>query len=89
MRFNKTGILPGFGLSLGFTLVYLSLLVLIPLSALVWKTASLSRKKMNMGNRKMKNWMINKLFKGWTKHRAALDFPEKNFNQLWQERNKD
>jgi len=55
----------------------------------IWKTASLSRKKMNMGNRKMKNWMINKLFKGWTKHRAALDFPEKSFNQLWQERNKD
>jgi sulfate transport system permease protein len=34
-------VLPGFGLSLGFTLIYLSLLVLIPLSALVWKTASL------------------------------------------------
>jgi len=54
----------------------------------VWKKASLSRKLMNMGNRKTKNWMINKLFKGWSKHRAELDFPEKSFNQLWQEKNK-
>ena len=38
----KRGSLPGFGLSLGFTLVYLSLLVLIPLAGLVWKSASLS-----------------------------------------------
>ena len=54
----------------------------------IWKKASLSRKLMNMGNRKTKNWMINKLVKGWNKHRAALDFPEKSFNQLWQEKNK-
>ena len=35
-------VLPGFGLSLGFTLVYLSLLILLPLSGLVFKTSSLS-----------------------------------------------
>jgi sulfate transport system permease protein len=35
------GSLPGFGLSLGITVTYLSLIVLIPLSGLVWKTASL------------------------------------------------
>jgi sulfate transport system permease protein len=35
-------VLPGFGLSLGFTLVYLSLIVLIPLSAAFIKTASLT-----------------------------------------------
>lgn len=35
-------VLPGFGLSLGFTLVYLSLIVLIPLAGLVWKTSELS-----------------------------------------------
>lgn len=35
-------ILPGFGLSLGITVLYLSLLVLIPVAALVWKTMSLS-----------------------------------------------
>ena len=35
-------VLPGFNLSLGFTLLYLSLIVLIPLSALVAKTLSMS-----------------------------------------------
>jgi sulfate transport system permease protein len=34
-------VLPGFGLTLGFTLLYLSLIVLIPLSTLVLKTASM------------------------------------------------
>ena len=36
------GVLPGFGLSLGFTLAYLSLIVLIPLSAVFMKTTTLS-----------------------------------------------
>ncbi|HCW88720.1 MAG TPA: sulfate ABC transporter permease subunit CysT, partial [Marinobacter sp.] len=35
-------ILPGFRLASGITLFYLSLLVLIPLCALVWKTTELS-----------------------------------------------
>lgn len=35
-------ILPGFGLSLGFTLFYLSIIVLIPLAAVFFKTAELS-----------------------------------------------
>ncbi|WP_119322145.1 sulfate ABC transporter permease subunit CysT [Capsulimonas corticalis] len=34
-------VLPGFGLTMGFTLLYLSLLVLIPLSMLFWKTSSM------------------------------------------------
>jgi sulfate transport system permease protein len=34
-------VLPGFGLSLGFTLLYLSLMVLVPLSTLFWKSAGL------------------------------------------------
>jgi sulfate transport system permease protein len=34
------GVLPGFGLSLGTTLTYLSLLVLIPLAGLVWKSTA-------------------------------------------------
>ncbi|NMG35118.1 sulfate ABC transporter permease subunit CysT [Azoarcus sp. TTM-91] len=38
---RQTRVLPGFGLSLGYTLVYLSLLVLIPLSAVFLKTATL------------------------------------------------
>jgi len=35
-------VLPGFGITLGFTIMYLSLIVLIPLSALVFKTFTLS-----------------------------------------------
>ena len=35
-------VLPGFGLSLGFTLAYLSLIVLVPLAAVFVKTATLS-----------------------------------------------
>jgi sulfate transport system permease protein len=35
-------VLPGFGLTMGYTLLYLSLIVLIPLSALFFKTASLT-----------------------------------------------
>lgn len=38
---RKHSILPGFGLTLGYTLVYLALIVLIPLSALVFKSTSL------------------------------------------------
>ena len=43
--FNPTGqtrVLPGFGLSLGYTLVYLSLIVLIPLAAVFIEAATLS-----------------------------------------------
>ena len=39
-RMRKSAI-PGFGLTMGFTLVYLSLIVLIPLSAVFFKTADL------------------------------------------------
>lgn len=42
MVFKQRSIFPGFGLSMGFTLVYLSLIVLIPLSALFWRTTTLS-----------------------------------------------
>ena len=35
-------VLPGFNITLGYTLLYLSLIVLIPLSALVFKTLSMS-----------------------------------------------
>ncbi|OCA92893.1 sulfate ABC transporter permease subunit CysT [Pseudobacillus wudalianchiensis] len=41
-RFKKHSILPGFGLSLGFTMLYLSLLVLLPLSMIFVNTASMS-----------------------------------------------
>ena len=39
---RRRSVLPGFGLSLGVTIVYLSLIVLIPLSAAFIKTASLT-----------------------------------------------
>jgi sulfate/thiosulfate transport system permease protein len=39
--FVKRGVLPGYGLSLGYTLLYLGLLVLLPLSALIAKAAGL------------------------------------------------
>src|SRR6516165_10070385 len=35
-------VLPGFKLTLGFTLFYLSLIVLIPLAAVFWKTSALT-----------------------------------------------
>jgi sulfate transport system permease protein len=38
---KRHSVLPGFGLALGFTLVYLCLVVLVPLSTLFWKSASL------------------------------------------------
>jgi len=38
---KKSSIIPGFGLTLGYTLIYLSLVVLIPLAALIIKSAGL------------------------------------------------
>lgn len=52
----------------------------------VWKTASLNRGMMNMGSAKLKNWLVNKVFKGWTAHRTALDFSKKTFNEQWKEK---
>lgn len=39
--FRKPSVLPGFGLTLGYTVLYLSLIVLIPLTALFLKSANL------------------------------------------------
>ena len=41
-RRSPARVLPGFNLTLGFTIFYLSLIVLIPLSALVFKTFTLT-----------------------------------------------
>jgi L-lactate dehydrogenase complex protein LldF len=51
----------------------------------MWKQASLSRMVMNQGNATIKNWVINKMFKGWSNQRAPLEFPKKTFNQLYKE----
>ncbi|WNR44855.1 sulfate ABC transporter permease subunit CysT [Paenibacillus roseipurpureus] len=40
-RWKDKSILPGFGVTMGFTLLYLSLIVLIPLSALILKTTTM------------------------------------------------
>ena len=40
--FKKASIIPGFGPALGFTLFYLGLVVLLPLSTLFLKTATLT-----------------------------------------------
>jgi sulfate transport system permease protein len=42
LAFRQHSVLPGFGLTLGYTVLYLSLIVLIPLSALFFRTAALS-----------------------------------------------
>ena len=39
---SRSRVLPGFGLGLGYTLVYLSILILLPLSGLVFKASSLT-----------------------------------------------
>ncbi|QRM54618.1 sulfate ABC transporter permease subunit CysT [Sinorhizobium sp. BG8] len=41
-RIKRPSVIPGFGLTLGFSLAYLTLIILIPLSGLVWRSASLS-----------------------------------------------
>ncbi len=50
-----------------------------------WKAASLNRTLMNMGNGKLKNWMVNKIFKGWTTHRSELEFSAKTFSEMWED----
>ena len=50
-----------------------------------WRMASLKRNMMNMGNGKLKNMVVNKLFTAWTAHRAHLDFAPKTFNEMWKE----
>ena len=39
--FSKPSALPGFGITLGFTVTYLSLIVLVPLAVLVWRASGL------------------------------------------------
>jgi sulfate transport system permease protein len=39
---KRPSVIPGFGITLGFAVTYLSLIVLIPIAALIWRTTSLS-----------------------------------------------
>ena len=51
-----------------------------------WKISSMNRKMMNIGNGKIKNKIVNKLFTSWNNTRGDLNFSEKTFNQMWLER---
>ncbi|NNV56777.1 LutB/LldF family L-lactate oxidation iron-sulfur protein [Limnovirga soli] len=51
----------------------------------VWRQSSLNRSMMNIGNGNLKNWVVNKVFKGWTTHRSELHFSQKTFNEMWKE----
>lgn len=51
-----------------------------------WRKASLNRNLMNKGNGKLKNWLVNKFFKGWSTHHSELNFSVKTFNEMWSER---
>ncbi len=52
----------------------------------LWRIASLKRKVMNMGSGNLKNKVVNRLFKGWSKNRSDLTFSQKTFNEMWKER---
>jgi L-lactate dehydrogenase complex protein LldF len=52
----------------------------------LWKQAMLKRSLMDMGNRTIKNWVVNTLLKGWKEHRSEMEFPKKSFNQMWKEK---
>jgi len=54
----------------------------------IWKVSNLHRSFLNLGNSKMKNKIVNKLFTSWTASRGDLNFSNKTFNQLWKEREK-
>mgnify|MGYP001551913092 FL=1 len=54
----------------------------------IWKTASLKRGMMNMGNGSLKTKVVNMLFKDWDKHHAPLEFSKKTFNEMWKEERK-
>jgi L-lactate dehydrogenase complex protein LldF len=52
----------------------------------LWRQASLNRSAMNLGNGKIKNWVVNHLFRSWTRYRSDLEFAPKTFNQAWKEK---
>ena len=55
----------------------------------IWARAMLNRGLMNSAGPRLKNKLVNKLFKdSWGLHRGAIEFAEKPFNRLWKERDK-
>ncbi|HSU27450.1 MAG TPA: LutB/LldF family L-lactate oxidation iron-sulfur protein [Chitinophagaceae bacterium] len=52
----------------------------------MWKRGMLHRRWMNSFRGTFKGWVVNRLVKGWVKHRAPVQFPKRSFNQLWKEK---
>ena len=52
----------------------------------MWKQGMLHRQWMNMAGGATKNWVGNRVLKGWKEHRGKMEFPKKSFNQLWKEK---
>ena len=53
----------------------------------VWERAMLNRKTMNRGNANLKNIAFSTIFSSsWGKHRSALKFSGKTFNEQWMAR---
>lgn len=55
----------------------------------MWRRASMNRTAMNLGTGKMKNFVVNSLFKSWTHLRGELSFAPKTFNQAYREKMQD
>ena len=53
----------------------------------VWRGAMLNRKLMNAVPGNVKSKVVNTLVKDWKKGRSEIKFPQKSFNQMWQEKN--
>ncbi len=51
----------------------------------LWSRVSLNRRWMNMGSAKMKNKLVNKVAKNWTRDRAELEFAPNTFNEMWRD----
>lgn len=52
----------------------------------MWKLGMLRRSWMNVAGGSTKNWIVNTMVKGWSDHRSKMEFPQKSFNQLWNEK---
>jgi sulfate transport system permease protein len=58
LTFKKRSILPGFGLALGYTVLYLSLIVLIPLAATFLKASTLSWASSGTPSLRREPWLL-------------------------------
>ena len=54
-----------------------------------WKRAMQHRSIMNLGTGRLKSWMVNTFVKDWKKGHDAIQFPQKSFNQMWREQQRE